>query len=134
MAPLSVLPGRIRYECASLLGRKELSHSLQRELASIVGVTMVLANHRTGRILIRFDEEAVSQEVIAAGIKDVLSSRSAGKASPRCGSADSMGETGGTPPKFAGQWLVGLMAHILLPKPLDLLLPSAVAVFRRRPS
>src|SRR5689334_54065 len=60
MAPLSVLPGRIRFESNSLIGSKEGCLLLEEAVSSVQGVTEASASHRTGRVLVVFNEKLVS--------------------------------------------------------------------------
>ena len=154
MSPLSILPGRIRFELPLLIGGEELCQMVERELASVEGVIEASANRRTGRILVKFDETAVSQKMLAdrieklpmpltppAAMRDATQmpapsraraglGRNTNERSPHC-PGDSRVESGGFSHQFVGQLLLDLLVHSFLPKPLDLLVPAAVAALRR---
>ena len=137
MSPLSILPGRIRFESPLLVGRKECCRLLESRASSVEGVVDVSANHRTGRIRIFFDERSLSYEALAARIKEELAACMA------CGAAATMQDNDFAPekcPKTASEayplpvisrdriW--DALAHALLPSPLDQILPSAMSLFR----
>lgn len=137
MAPISVLPGRIRFGSPSLVGREEFCQFIEGEFASIEGVLEVCANRRTGRVLVKFDERIVSQEAVAEQVaKMALScySDSNMNAEPRQGigeHGEQRSGKGALVPHPVGRLLFDLILDAFLPKGLNLLLPAAVAVLRR---
>lgn len=133
MAPVSILPGRIRLEAPLLVGRAEECRRLDRRLAALDGVREVAVNSRTGRILVRFDEAAVRREEFLQRIAQLLAGVDREEAEP----AVQPGASGKPAPVRAGlssqvarHLLVDAVAHTLLPGPLHLLVP-AMAAFRR---
>jgi len=134
MAPLSVLPGRIRFESTLLKGQGELCRFLEKEIAVIEGVLEVAANRRTGRILVKFDAEVLSQDILLSRLDMMLAT---------CNECPNMkaehskcsGELNWQNEDFTSslpcQLLVDLAVNALMPRPLDLLLPAAFAILRR---
>lgn len=134
MAPVSILPGRIRLETPFLAGRPEECGRLERRLTALDGVREVSANFRTGRILVRFDEETVQREELLRQFAQLLSGLeqedAVGTARPGT-AADKGPARGGLSSKVARHLLWDAVAHSLLPGPFALLVPTAVAAFRR---
>ncbi|HBG06142.1 MAG: hypothetical protein A2075_02470 [Geobacteraceae bacterium GWC2_58_44] len=133
MAPLSVLPGRLRFESNSLIGSKEGCLLLEESLFSVQGVSEASASHRTGRILVRFDENLVSRSEIeghlAAALQAVAVQKERGpELSPVRRAAPSRA---GSSSSGVGHFVMEMALHAFLPAPLDLLLPTAATVFRR---
>jgi hypothetical protein len=134
MAPLSVLPGRLRYETNSLIGSKEGCFLLEDSILSVQGVKEASASHRTGSVLVRFDESLVTRSEIEGHLDRALQAvaiqkeKGAGlpqfqRVTPSRGaSASSSG---------VGHFIMEMALHAFLPAPLDLLLPTAATVFRR---
>ena len=127
MAPLSVLPGRVRFESQLIIGKVMDCRYLNEGISSISGVLDSSVNHRTGRILVRFNENLVDKETLIQRIKEIMES---------------------TPHKIDAlelmpyhkerhskhvlfQGLIGVVARAILPKPLNMLLPMAINVMRR---
>jgi hypothetical protein len=135
MAPLSVLPGRIRFWLPSLIGQDDMCRLIESELASIEGIRCASANSRTGRILVKFDEELVTGRTVAGLLEEVkvrchsLSNTDTTRRPLQSRALRGRGEDASSLP--LGQLLLELLAHTLLPKPLDLLLPAAASVLKR---
>lgn len=127
MAPLSVLPGRVRFETNSLIGCKEGCVLLEESILAVKGVIEASASHRTGRVLVRFDEGLVTRGDIeghmARALRAVVTpgERAAGTQSVRLKAPSRDSST------HAGHFVMEMALHAFLPAPLDLLLP----VFRR---
>jgi hypothetical protein len=107
---------------------------IESELALMEGIRCASANSRTGRILVKFDEELVSGRMVAGLLEEVKvrchSLSDADAARPlRSRALKGRGEDAFSLP--VGQLLLELLAHTLLPRPLDLLLPAAASVLRR---
>lgn len=134
MAPLSILPGRIRFENHSLIGSHDSCLQLERLLSSWSEVQAVTANPRTGRLLIRFDEKAISRDDLTARIETYLTAAEQFR-------LPAVPAVTGSQPSHAGQsprpahpsrhLLRDMVVHAVLPAPLDLLLPTALAVLRK---
>lgn len=127
MAPLSVTPGRLRFELHTLLNNCEGCDVLEDSLLCLKGVSEVSASHRTGRVLIRFDEKVVShaeiQERISCAIDTLalLKQQGMGQPSVRRGAA-ARNESS------VGHFVMEMALHAFLPAPLDLLFPAATAL------
>jgi hypothetical protein len=127
MAPVSILPGRIRLESPQLLGRPEECRRLHRRLAALAGVREVAVNFRTGRILVRFDEGSVRREELLPQITQLLAGVGQAEAEPvaQAGAAGRPAPArGGFSSQVARQLLLDAVTHALLPGPLHLLVPA----------
>lgn len=71
-APLSVVPGRIRFEDPSLLGQVQVCRHLQKRIIKMEGVIDASVNHRTGRILVKFDESRIGKDDFKGIIEEIL--------------------------------------------------------------
>lgn len=134
MAPLSVLPGRIRFWLPSLIGQGEMCQLIESELVLMEGIRCASANSRTGRILVKFDEELVSGRMVAGLLEELkVRCHSLSDADPArpMQSRALRGREEDASSLPVGQLMLELLAHTLLPKPLDLLLPAAASVLRR---
>ncbi len=130
MAPLSVLPGRLRVECEAILGRREISCALEHRITRTSGVHAATVNFRTGRVLVRFDETITSRcelgEKIEALLRDLqtggdcLDPAPAGVAEPVVAASKTFGR----------KLLLDLAVNAILPRPFDLLVP-AISALRR---
>ncbi len=132
MAPLSVLPGRVRFEASILIGCKEGCLLLEESMLSVQGVIEASASHRTGRVLVRFDESTVTRSDIEEQVGRALQAistpgdRKTGVCAVRW-KAPSRGASS----SHAGNFVIEMALHALLPAPLDILLPAAATVLRR---
>ncbi|MEW6593630.1 MAG: HMA2 domain-containing protein [Thermodesulfobacteriota bacterium] len=132
MAPLSILPGRIRLATKGLMGRWDGCCLLEGKLRAVEGVTHASANPRTGRILISYDETLASRDDIENEVRKALQDIDA---------ADEQKSERHPPfrrraldiavPSPTGHVLMDVALHVLLPAPLDLLLPAAATLLRR---
>lgn len=119
MAPLSILPGRVRYADSRLLGNEPLVVHLENSLGLMPGIELVSASHRTGSILVEFNEAAVDRERIAGRISSLLAEAEPVPATMvRAAAAQRTSLT--TP----GRIIADMALHLILPAPLDLLLPA----------
>jgi len=131
MAPLSVLPGRVRFEIPTLVGRGDGCRVFKVKLLSEKGVKEASANYRTGRVLIRFDEKMISRAEMDICLSKALQAAEStaenyGIVSPRTASSDN--------PLPGGRLIMEMVAHAMLPAPLDLIFPAAMDMFRRQPA
>ncbi|MBZ0157821.1 MAG: heavy-metal-associated domain-containing protein [Alphaproteobacteria bacterium] len=128
MSPLSVLPGRIRLEDRSLIGKEYGCALLQRSVSEIDGVLDVSVNYRTGRILIRFDENRIDKRSLPHHIGVLKESLSGelDKAGPLSEGTKSAPVPGGV-----AHVVIDMVAHALLPKPLNFLLPAAISTLMK---
>lgn len=85
MAPLALLstvPGRVRLESPSLIGKIPACRQLQGQIAGIEGVIEASVNHRTGRILVQFHETGMGKHALIGQVERLLGS--AAQAKPGC--------------------------------------------------
>ncbi len=131
MAPLSVLPGRVRFETSELIGCKEGCIFLEKNLLSVKGVVEVLTSHRTGSILVKFDESLVTRKGIDVYVGKALQVVTT-KGEWQAGVQSDRRESPFRGSSFnAGHFAMEMALHAFLPAPLDLLLPAAATAFRR---
>jgi len=132
MAPLSVLPGRIRFESPDIVGKFKASEYLAKEIERLNGVLEVLVNHRTGRILVKFNEDLADRTIITKGIKEILKNMPEEqlKIPPHPPlTKGGVGDLAG-----AGLFkhaLIDAVAYALLPKPLNIILPLAINTIKK---
>ncbi len=130
MAPLSLVPGRARFETPLIVGKKEICWHFEERIMALDGVSAASANHRTGRILVKYDENVLSRENIALQIeKNLAATLSGAKADP----AKSTCRQPEKKEKVALPYhlLMDMVVHAILPKPFDLLVPTAISVMRK---
>jgi len=132
MAPLSILPGRIRYENESLIGDICGCRHLEARLNCAEGVVEASANHRTGRITIRFDEGRVGRKYLEEQVKEAIYCNKVHLYPVPTHLSESVGKT----PKaqqsgMTGQTVIDILARAILPKPFNVLLPMALQTIRR---
>lgn len=125
MAPLSILPGRIRFETKSLIGDIQACRRVETSLIGADGVVEASANPRTGRITVRFDESRMDGNSLDGQIKNALSCDKSGPFPRSTGS--SMERAPMAPPTgMAGHAVIAMLARAFLPKPFNVLLPMAM--------
>jgi hypothetical protein len=131
MAPLSILPGRLRFEAGSLNGNQEGCLLVEDALRSLPGVKEVTASHRTGRLLVVFAEEVVPRSEIEAHLHGALEAAAIAKEEGvtfpqlRRNTATREASHGGV-----GHFIMEMAMPAFLPAPLELLLPAAAALRR----
>jgi hypothetical protein len=132
MAPLSILPGRIRIESPLVTGRREITRSFEQRILETPGTLEVSVNHRTGRILVRYDETVVSRDLLCKRISAALDALRCGDLPlpPQQNGDTSAREDRDTPApsNHTRNILLDVAAHVLLPKPFDLLVPAFSAL------
>lgn len=131
MAPLSVLPGRLRLECEAIRGQRGMCSALERGIGALAGVLEVTANFRTGRLLVHFDEGVIARTELSGRIDGLLRSpeRCGGCECPEAGAQRAAGRP--APSAHGGRnVLLDLLAHAVLPRPFDLLVPALSALRR----
>lgn len=130
MAPVSVLPGRLRFECESIRNRRQMCSLLECRVRNCAGVREVTANFRTGRILVRFDEQVVDRVRLAGEIEVLLNAPASTLEEASAVRARGAADEGAASSQVARHLLFELVTHAILPGPLALLVP-AVSVLRR---
>lgn len=130
MTPLTVLPGRIRFEHRPLLGNTGGCSQLEGWIAQVDGVVEAAVNPRTGRITVRFDERVTDARAVTRQVEGLLQ-RVQFRATPgpeTCRQGDGRKPAASA---LAGKAAVDLLAATVLPAPLKALLPLAVHVMGR---
>lgn len=126
MAPLSVLPGRVRFESPDIIGNFKTSEYLEKEFGRLNGVIEASVNHRTGRILVRFNENLSDRTTITKGIKEIIKNMPDEQLKTGFYDLQKTAETG-----LLKHALIDAVAHALLPKPFNILLPLAINSIKR---
>lgn len=115
---ISNIPGRLRLEKASLIGRKRDCECLEEIVASMDGVNSVKVNSRTGRILICYDHsQSLEKELF-----ELLNWQTDIQSIPT--------EMNDSFSAKAGELLVDLAIHLTVPSPFDMLVPIALRSFK----
>lgn len=131
MAPLSVLPGRIRFEASCLIANGGGCDLLERNILALQGVSEITSSPRTGRVLVRFDEGIVSRSEIEARLEQALRAvRELKDAAPEHPTSRRSSTARGESSPGIGHFVMEMALHAFLPAPLDLLLPAATALRR----
>jgi hypothetical protein len=128
MAPLSILPGRIRFESQYLIGKPHICGYLKESIVNYFGgVTEVTANHKTGRILVRFDERQIDRQALTQYINQVMKEGAERAANNWQFLTE---EKNSRPPvaRHALHALADVITHAILPMPLNALIPMAIKV------
>ncbi len=129
MAPLSILPGRIRFETKLLLGDIQACKRIEASLIGVDGVVEASANHRTGRITVRFDERSANRKSLEKQIETMLYFKNSGPPPVSTRAPIKRGPT--VPSTMAGHAVIDMLARAFLPKPFNVLLPIAMHTIRR---
>lgn len=128
MAPLSILPGRIRFESKYLIGKPHICKYLEERIINYLKeLTEVTANHKTGRILVKFDEHQIDRQTLTRHINHIIKE---GEEKATGGWWFSTEEKNSKPliTRHALHALTDVVAHAILPKPLNALIPIAIKV------
>jgi len=126
MAPLSILPGRIRLENKHLIGKPHICRYLEERMINYLkGLIEVTVNHRTGRVLVEFDEKQIDRQSLTQHIHHIIKEGEEKATDGWLLSVEKKNSkiflTSAT--KHA---LMDVVAHAILPKPLNVLIPIAV--------
>ncbi|MCG8336093.1 MAG: hypothetical protein MJE63_16380 [Proteobacteria bacterium] len=115
---ISNIPGRLRLENTTLIGRKRACERLEEVVASMEGVNSVKVNSRTGRILICYHYSPSLEKELYELLDWQTDIQSA-----------SIELTDSFTSK-ASELLVDLAIHFTVPSPFDMLVPIALKSFR----
>lgn len=129
MAPLSILPGRIRFETKSLIGDIRACRRVESSLIGADGVVEASANSRTGRITVRFDESRTDSGSIEGQIRNAIYGNTLGP--PPVSTRLPIESVPKAPPGMAGHAVIDMLARAFLPKPFNVLLPMAMHTILR---
>lgn len=72
MSPLSIVPGRLRFEHWCLIGNAHVCECLQQRIGEITGVIETSANQRTGRALVWYDDKHIDGQALALLIDRIV--------------------------------------------------------------
>ncbi len=133
MAPLSILPGRVRFETRSVIGYLDRAISIKEQIQAVKGVSEVSVSHRTGRILVVFDDNAFTRKEIEQRIEAAVQT-AVGNFSKTTIAYSAQRKTASESNFQAGQFVLDMALHALIPAPLDFFLPVAANVFRKKSS
>lgn len=128
MAPLSILPGRMRLESQELVGKPHVCRYLQKHIIHYMnGLTEVTVNHITGRILVRFDERQIDRQDLTQRIRRIMHEaleNVSEDGQSLAGEENAMSLT----TRSALHAITDMVAHAIFPKPLNTLIPMAIKV------
>lgn len=132
MSTVSKLPGRLRLEVKELINKRCHCRVLELKILKIKGVMQAEANHRTGRLLITFDETVVDSRALVLAIREIIYEM------VECRQKDyeTLHEknTSDTKPitfKAISHAAIDIVGHMLMPKPFNILFPIAVNAMRK---
>jgi hypothetical protein len=126
MAPLSVLPGRIRFESSDIVGKFMISEYLEGEIQRLDGVLEASVNYRTGRILVKFNENLTNRKILTEGIKEIIKHMPERQLRAGFHNIKKTKDAGG----FKLE-LLDAVANLVLPKPFNTLLSLAINALKR---
>lgn len=126
MAPLSILPGRVRFESPDFLGRIDMCERVESELGQVDGILCVSANHRTGRLLVEFDGARMSASSATSHVDRALK-----RAASNCRSAEQVRGRAVRHRRSSSEAVqrafVDVIAQAILPRPMNVLLRAAMS-------
>lgn len=132
MPLVSNLPGRLRFKIKEILNKKRQCSILELKILEINGVLKAEANHRTGRLLVVFDEAVIDSHELAARTREILDEMVDGldaggyetQKSERKGDISSA-------TAIIMHAVIDIAGHMLMPKPFNILFPIAVNAMRK---
>lgn len=130
MSPLSQIPGRVRMESRELIVNHHRWSEISRRINNIPGVMSADINCRTGRLLIRFDEARVDNELLLRQVAYIISTP-VGMEKNEPGRLTGVGSAGKNKKRLFSQIVMDIAGHALLPGPLGILLPFAMTAIRK---
>jgi hypothetical protein len=129
VSTVSKLPGRLRLEIKELFDKKHHCGVLALKILEIKGVREAETNHRTGRLLVVFDEAVIDSRELVLKIREILDEMddcqnivdiSGIREKEKCISSVFV------------HAVIDIAGHMLLPKPFNILLPIAVNAMRKK--
>lgn len=128
MSTVSKLPGRLRLEVKELINKRHRCRVLELKIMEIKEVIDAEANHRTGRLLVVFDEGMIDSRALVSKIREILDEtvecNDRGYEMQRVERNNSMVNG------FVHA-AIDIAGHFLMPKPLGFLVPLAVNAMRK---
>lgn len=132
MSTVSKLPGRLRLEIKELISKRCHCSVLELKILKIKGMLKVEANHRTGRLLVIFDETVIDSHALVLAIRGILDEI------VECREDDfkslyekNISNSQLFTLKAIGHAAIDIAGHMLMPKPFNILFPIAVNVMRK---
>jgi len=129
MLIVSAIPGRLRLEIRDLVNKPFLCRLINNKIKETNGVIKIEVNHRTGRVLIEFDELIVSSEELLEMVRAIVE-KSNGFTNlsllPIHISPNGKGINNTLIHAF-----IDIAADLIMPKPLGVLLPIAINAMRK---
>jgi hypothetical protein len=134
MSLVSKLPGRLRFKIKEILNKKRQCSILELKILEIKGVLKAEANHRTGRLLVVFDEAVIDSRELAARTREILDEMVDGldtgyETQKTARKGDISSATAAT--AIIMHAVIDIAGHMLMPKPLNILFPIAVNAMRK---
>lgn len=131
MSTVSKLPGRLRLEIKELINKRCHCRLLELKILEIKGVMQAEANHRTGRLLVTFDETVIDSRALVLAIRDILDEM------VECREKDyetlhkkNTSDSKSITLKAISHAAIDIAGHMLMPKPFNILFPIAVKALR----
>jgi hypothetical protein len=128
MSTVSKLPGRLRFEVKELINKRHRCRVLELKILEIKGVMEAEANHRTGRLLVVFDEGAVESSALVSKIREILDETV--DCNDRGYKMHHVEKNNSMVDGFVHA-AIDIAGHMFMPKPLNILLPIAVNAMRK---
>lgn len=128
MSTVSKLPGRLRLEINELINKKCHCRVLELKILEIKGVMEAEANHRTGRLLVVFDEGVIDSRALVLKIREILDEM------VECNDEKYEIRDAASNNSMVNGFVhaaIDIAGHIFMPKPLNILVPIAVNAIRR---
>jgi copper chaperone CopZ len=129
MSIVSAIPGRLRLESRDLVNKLFLCRLINNKIKETNGVISIEVNHRTGRVLIEFDELIVSSKELFEMVRAIVEKSN--------GVADLSLLPIHISPNGKGinntliHAVIDIAVHVVMPKPLGVLLPIAINAMRK---
>lgn len=130
VSTVSYIPGRLRMESRELIINHHRWSEISRRIKLIRGVSSADVNCRTGRLLLMFDEAVINNDLLLKQVADII------RTPLECENIEPAGFTGrgGAVTNKKGLFsriAMDIAGHALLPGPMGVLLPFAVAALRK---
>jgi hypothetical protein len=128
MSTISKLPGRLRFEIKELINKRCRCRVLELKILEINGVMETEASHRTGRLLVVFDEGAIDSRALVSKIREILDEM------VECDDKEYKMQDAARNNSMVNGFVhaaIDIAGHIFMPKPLNILLPLAVNAMRK---
>jgi len=128
VSTVSKLPGRLRLEIKELINKKHFCYVLKTKIMEIDGVIETEANHRTGRLLVVFDEAVIDSCALVSKISEILDEM------VECHDSGYEMQNIKRNNSIANGFVhavIDIACHAFMPKPLGILVPIAINAMRK---